>query len=217
MTFIPWSEKYTLQVEVLDTDHRTVIEMINHLRDSYQEKSAPTELADAFARLGQTVQEHFEREEQLMKRSRYPYRAAHREQHRQFKRDIYAVGKLFTADPACIDFRRLLAYLKAWWDNHIRRSDAIFVAYLNGVRTEAPEEVQQAAPSPSIECLDDNADDGLQTVTVKVPTDKVDALHTCARLFRRGGSEAETIVEIAHPFTTMTLDEAAIVAKGLMR
>ncbi|MCW5698859.1 MAG: hemerythrin family protein [Rhodospirillales bacterium] len=217
MTFLSWSEAYALQVGALDTDHQTIIEAISALHDTRKHGDGDTEFEVALARLQEGIQEHFDREEALMKEQAYPYHAAHKEQHRQLNRDIYAVRKLHAADSESVDLDIFMAFLEAWWHQHILRSDAIFVSYLSGAK-------HPTRPGPTVDPIPDGLesiliedDDALQMVSVQVPQSALDVIFTCARLLRRGGSEADAIREIADPFATMTLQEAAIVAKALMR
>ena len=171
----------------------------------------------ALARVQEVVQTHFENEEAMMKDNDYPYYAAHKEQHRQLNRDVYAARKLYGVDPNSIDFEIFLTFLRAWCHQHILRSDAIFVSHLTGAMRPAH---MAPAVDPIPECLESvlaDGEDGLQAVPVQVPRNDLDTIYTCARLLRRGGPEAEAIRTIADPLQTMSLDEAAIVAKALMR
>lgn len=217
MTFISWSDAYTLQVGTIDADHQAIIETVAALEQDRDGGADSAAIGRALARLQELIQEHFEREEAMMREHDYPYCAAHKEQHRQLNRDVYAARKLYNADRDSIDFDIFLAFLRAWFHQHILRSDAIFVSYLSG--GARPASIVPAV-DPLPECLEGllaDPDDRLQMVSVQVPADSLDTIFTCARLLRRGGGEAELIRGIADPLATMTLDEAAIVAKALMR
>lgn len=227
MTFIAWPDQYALRVPALDDDHKLILDWVNWLRAALDRTDPTDQIVHGLHGLNDDIQEHFEREEELMKRHGYPFLDAHREQHRLLNRDLHAVRKLFTADADSIDMERVLAFLKAWWQNHILRSDKIFVSYLQGAppfEADAP-----AGPgTPAADAADGTlvvpwaAEDprgnaALKTVTVQVPAEAVDTLHCCARLLRRGGTDAANVRAVAHPLETMSLDEATIVARGLMR
>lgn len=217
MTFISWSEAYTLQVGTIDDEHKRIIEIVNALEHDRREGADIAALGRTLARLHEVIQEHFENEEAIMKEHDYPYWAAHKEQHRQLNRDIYAARKLYSADAESIDFDIFLAFLRAWLHQHIVRSDAIFASYMSGGARPA---TVLPAVDPLPECLEGvlaDPDDPLHAVSVEVPESALDTLFTCARLLRRGGREANALRAIADPLATMTLDEAAIVAKALMR
>ncbi|MBK8907751.1 MAG: hemerythrin family protein [Rhodospirillales bacterium] len=217
MTFISWSEAYTLQVGTIDDEHKRIIEIINALERDRREGADSAALGSSLARMQEVIQEHFENEEAIMREHYYPYRGAHKEQHRQFNRDVYAARKLYSADADSIDFDVFLAFLRAWLHEHIVRSDAIFVSYLSG--GARPTTVLPAV-DPLPECLEGvlaDPDDPLHTVSMQVPESALDTLFTCARLLRRGGGEADALRAIADPLGTMTLVEAATVAKALMR
>lgn len=219
MSFMPWSEAYRLDVAVLDNDHRVVLEDIGRLSwlvdAEAGEEAGDDAILSALTSVIDAIDSHFEREESLMVRHTYPYHLAHRDQHRVLSRDLFAVRKLFAAAPDSIDMPRVLQFLQAWWHNHILRSDAMLVTYLG---TAAHGSVLSDGWSlTELERLSVAVDGESHQVTLVVPAEHVDTLHTCARLLRRGGSDADQLSALAHPLTTMTLGEAAVIAKRLMR
>jgi hemerythrin len=216
MTFISWSDRYALQVAVLDDDHQQIVGSINALQDMLESGDVELSFDAGLRRLQTSMQEHFEREESLMREHDYPYQAAHREQHRLLNRDVYAVRKLHGADRGAIDLNMFLAFLKAWWHQHILKGDSIFASYMKrmgegGRGTNEPELTGDFSRMP------ESTEEVLRTVSVQVPESAVDAIYTCARLLRRRSEESAIIRKLADPLATMTLDEAAIIAKGLMR
>jgi hemerythrin len=216
MTHISWSDRYALQVAILDQDHQQIVGAINALQDTLEAGAIDDRFDLGLRRLQGSIQEHFEREEALMREHDYPYHGAHREQHRLLNRDVYAVRKLHGVDREAIDLGMFLAFLNAWWHQHLLKGDAIFASYL---KRKGEGEASGAAPerAQGLRGLAESADDVMRIVSVQVPESAVDAIYTCARLLRRGGDEAATIRKLADPLATMTLDEAAIIAKGLMR
>jgi hemerythrin len=216
MTFMQWSDAYRLRNPEIDDDHRSVLDIVARLKTLSVAGSDADDVATALARLAEVTDRHFEREEGMMQRHAYPYRAAHREQHRVLARDLHAVRRLHAADHESIDLTAVLQFLRAWWHHHILRADSVFVTFLES-GAGSPPAAESVVNLANLDQRSTGAVEDLIAVTVRVPADRIDTLHACARLLRRGGPDAEEIVGIAHPLGTMTLDEAAVVARRLMR
>ncbi len=217
MNFVPWSQPHAVACGPLDAEQQAVLECVGALREIFDRKDGAAAFNAGLRALLAALADHFDRQEEVMRRSAYTYLPAHKEQHRLLTRDVHAVRKLLSAQPDAVDLARVVAFVETWWQDHLARSDMAFASFVRGAcdpssRAAAPEPVPAALP-PGV----DRAEEALRAVTVQVPSDRLDAIYTCARLLRRGGPEAEAIAEIADPLATMTVDEAAIIARGLMR
>lgn len=117
----------------IDNDHRHLYLLV----DNYQ-KAIETEQGDAVASqvlcdLATYAAGHFEREEGLMRRIRYPEAEAHRAEHDGF---LASLGELVTAyETGCPGVPAdILAFLRHWMDDHLIGWDQRLVAYINALR-----------------------------------------------------------------------------------
>ena len=216
MAYFPWSDEYSVGIRVIDKDHQSLFEIVNHYHDAFERGESNAVIASAIASLARYVGEHFEREEHYLAEYGYPDLAQHKDAHFRMRKLIHAVRKLHATRPDWIDEEKFLGFLKNWLAHHICDDDMKYVPYLKGGQSHAagPEagarkEAGTAQPSP--------AQPTLEPVTVEVPHDKVKIIQRCARLLAEGGAESQSLIEIADPITGMSILEAQEIAKALMR
>ncbi len=114
VNFFPWKKKYSVGVRLIDTDHKNLFEIINTLHDGIQRGLSTSQIGIAIAGLARYVDEHFEREEDLMREYCYPGLPKHQESHRDLIRKVYAIRKIQISQPAKIDPNKLMSFLKDW-------------------------------------------------------------------------------------------------------
>ena len=72
MSELSWKNEYSVNVKVLDEQHRQLFEIINLLNKIIYNEQDASQLAEVFARLREYVTVHFATEEQLMLQHGYP-------------------------------------------------------------------------------------------------------------------------------------------------
>lgn len=119
-----WKAEYSVGNELLDTQHRKLIEVVNSL-----DGAEPLErLLEELARY---VEVHFRDEERLLEAAGYPDTAQQKFQHKAFQawldrtRDTYRSGGELS-----VARRDLHAYLRVWIANHLQVYDAAFKPWL---------------------------------------------------------------------------------------
>jgi hemerythrin-like metal-binding protein len=84
---LTWHEEWSLHIDVLDTDHRGIIERFAEICARFGPDASDVRSGDAIALigaltdLGEVAREHFEREEELMQAVGYEDIAEHRTEH----------------------------------------------------------------------------------------------------------------------------------------
>jgi len=66
LPYLAWSDRFTVGVDVLDRDHRALVEMINNICMAAQVEDGQAAL-DALDQLQALAREHFHREEEVLK------------------------------------------------------------------------------------------------------------------------------------------------------
>lgn len=136
---IEWKEEYQTGVELIDAQHRHLVEIINKFEDALQKGKGSRQMNEILNDLTGYTQEHFSTEERLMAEAGYPQLKLHQSQHRQllqkverFQFEYNGAGRRITAD-----MHEFLAY---WLVTHILRDDKAYSPCLTGQPAEAAPE-----------------------------------------------------------------------------
>ncbi len=119
-----WKDDYSVGNELLDAQHRGLIELVNRL-DSDEPLDRVLEELARYAR------EHFRDEERLLKAAGYPGIVQQRNQHKAFRVWLDRTRGTERSGGASSGTRRdLHAYLCVWIANHMLVQDAAFKSWL---------------------------------------------------------------------------------------
>jgi len=130
-----WTEKYSVNIAVLDRQHQALFDTVNELKEALTGGHGSMVVDDVLKKLVDYALTHFAAEELLMSEHAYPGLETHRAEHRRFARNIkrfledYKAGK--TGVPV-----ELMLFLQSWLNDHLLKTDKSYSAYLNarGVR-----------------------------------------------------------------------------------
>ncbi len=120
MALIVWDSNLDTGIEVIDNQHKRIVEYINKL-DVAREMHSQEEVGRVLDELVDYTLSHFTFEESLMEEAGYPFINAHKKVHQLFVKRVgdymqrYKMGEDITEE--------LLNTLKAWLINHIRNDD----------------------------------------------------------------------------------------------
>jgi hemerythrin len=124
MTYMQWSAVLDTGINIVDKQHRRIVDYINTLYDAHQAADG----SDTGPILGELVDytmTHFAFEESLMEEGGYPYLKAHRRVHQLFTKKV---GEYVARAKAGEDVTgELLEMLKRWLLSHIKNDDADYV------------------------------------------------------------------------------------------
>ncbi len=122
MKKILWDESFSVGVEVLDQQHKQVVEIINRLIDEPAEGFGPDEVARVLDDLTKFVHYHFQTEERLLAERGYEDLQTQQAEHREFRNELAGLCMGSMKDHTVIPINALL-YLKEWWVDHILVKD----------------------------------------------------------------------------------------------
>lgn len=120
MEHIRWSNELDTGIQVIDNQHKRIVEYINSLidaRDSLDKKQVSMVLDE----LVDYTLSHFTFEESLMEEAGYPFIKGHKRVHQLFAKRIGDYVQRFRMGEDIAD--ELLNTLKAWLINHIKSDD----------------------------------------------------------------------------------------------
>jgi len=123
MSLIEWNEEFNLGIEEVDSEHWSLVALINALHDAMSAGAGRADVVEGISQIQELVAAHFAREEAFMREARYMAYAEHKEDHEVLLDDlrdmIDQVGRDGEYDEA-----RLSADLQYWFAEHFRTHDA---------------------------------------------------------------------------------------------
>jgi hemerythrin len=129
MSYIEWSDKYSVGNDMVDTQHQKLMDIINRYHDALEAKRPRTELVKIFDEVADYAIYHFRDEEALMERIQFPKMARHKVIHKQL---IEQIGKLraeLVSGVAEIE-QQIRFFLKNWLTAHIVGIDTQYTPFL---------------------------------------------------------------------------------------
>ena len=124
MAHIEWTNDLNTGIQVIDNQHKRIVEYINKLDDTKtsQDKELILEVVND---LVDYTLSHFTFEESLMEEAGYPFIKGHKRVHQLFVKRIGDYVQRFKMDEDITE--DLLNTLRAWLINHIRSDDNDYV------------------------------------------------------------------------------------------
>lgn len=145
MAKLSWSERLSVGVPELDEDHKTLINIINSLRDEAEgEETYAKRVNRQLNALIRYAETHFAREERVMSVCGYKALPEHHGEHEDFVVKITDVARRFREDPegsSHLVGDELLEFLEDWLIKHILVVDMDYKPLVEGKR-EAREAAQ---------------------------------------------------------------------------
>ena len=127
MAQIQFDESLETGIDVVDDQHRSLIEIYNHLDAAFHAHRGQREMAEILARLFQYTKIHFETEEALMERYDYDGLEAHRAEHVALVEQLKKFVIRFKRNEERISVE-MLNFVANWVTRHIQESDLDFAA-----------------------------------------------------------------------------------------
>ncbi|MDR1932539.1 MAG: bacteriohemerythrin [Spirochaetales bacterium] len=128
---VEWDDKYAVGIDLIDTQHRHLIDMTNTLYKGCLtgEEAARSYFMETIQATVDYVKYHFSAEEKLMEHFKYPDIVNHKNQHASFVMKIledvnsFQTGKKFVPNA-------FVRYLKDWILSHIAVMDKNYAEYI---------------------------------------------------------------------------------------
>jgi len=123
MAHLVWQNDLNTGIEEIDSQHKRIVEMINHLYDA-EKKGDKNEIREVLVDLVDYTQSHFAFEETLMEDAGYRFSRAHKKVHELFIRRVEEYRMRFDAGENIV--QELRDTLSRWLFRHIRSEDAAY-------------------------------------------------------------------------------------------
>ena len=128
-----WDPSLSVGIDVIDSQHKRIVEYINELSDAMNRKDRTAVGAILDGMIDYTLT-HFTFEESLMERAGYPILREHKLVHESFATRMAQHKKHFTEGSDVT--RALFADLQMWLTNHIKRDDKDYTPSVRKVLEE---------------------------------------------------------------------------------
>jgi len=124
MAYLHWSSDLDTGIDVIDKQHRRIVDYLNELNDANGRGDVAATIHVLNELVDYTIT-HFAFEEELQERAEYPFLKAHKRVHEIFAKRVAEFQKRAEAGENVAP--ELLSMLKIWLVNHIKGDDADYV------------------------------------------------------------------------------------------
>ncbi len=122
MEKIKWENDFSINVPVIDEEHKLFILIINKAIAAMQKNNEREKISEALNEMTLYALSHFKKEEEYMEKFEYPEYQLHKKEHKDFLMTTVDFCKSVTSGNYNIS-GDLLQYLKKWLEEHIQATD----------------------------------------------------------------------------------------------
>lgn len=144
---LEWSDSFATNIEMVDTQHKKLFDLINNLAESYeQHDSREAMINEALAQLVAYADKHFNEEEALMLESKLDNRHVHIHQmeHKSFMYDTEKMSEHLLDDNLQELTEKLVSFITSWLTYHILGTDQVMAAQIIAIqRGASPEQAYE--------------------------------------------------------------------------
>ena len=128
MSYLKWSDKYSLNVAEIDEQHKKLVSLVNDMYDAMQEGKGRDMIGTVIAEFVDYTDYHFKAEERLLRQNGYPEYDAHKVMHDNLSRKAHSIKEAFDRGntPTAIEVMLLLTN---WLNIHILEEDRKYKPY----------------------------------------------------------------------------------------
>ncbi|MCB9946933.1 MAG: hemerythrin family protein [Rhodospirillaceae bacterium] len=126
-----WTADLGIGIRGIDEDHARLVFLINELDDAVSARRSALAVRELLEELLAATGAHFCREEQVMRRARYPGLTAHKHQHDALLKELRLMVRAVEGGQRRID-AQTIDWLRIWMSGHVRGQDREMAQFLRG-------------------------------------------------------------------------------------
>ena len=131
MTSIGWEDKFSVGIDLIDEQHKMLIQRLNDLSKAIEMNQSAGEIVRVLGFLIDYTDFHFSTEEKHMMESNYPGLQAHKTQHEEFKTTLNHLTRDFEEEGATKALADSInTFLMNWLATHFQEVDIEFGKFL---------------------------------------------------------------------------------------
>jgi hemerythrin len=134
---VEWDNRYSVNIQLIDDQHKKLIDMTNSLYESCLEgdEAAKAYFLTTIHGTVDYVKYHFSAEEKMLENIRYPILAEHKRAHEGFVKKIFEDVKSFQGGKQFVP-NVFVRYLKDWILTHIAVEDKKYAEYILNLKKQ---------------------------------------------------------------------------------
>jgi len=129
MALITWGPKLEIGIEIIDSQHRRLVDLINELDEAIEGGRAADVVGNTLQGLIDYTHTHFRTEQDLLKKHDYEDFALHCREHRIFTDQIEIYQDRLNAGSLNLS-GNVMSYMRGWLLTHIGSSDRAYTRTL---------------------------------------------------------------------------------------
>jgi len=124
---ISWDTSYSVNVEVLDAQHKNLFAIVNRVINLVESHSS--DLLPAIKELIDYLSVHFREEHAVMTKANYPNLLNHRKEHLKFTEKVEEFMKNYKEGDKELGLK-MVVFMKEWIQDHTKKVDVQYGEYL---------------------------------------------------------------------------------------
>lgn len=130
MSYLEWSDSFSVKVKEIDDQHKKLIGMINKLHDAMLANRGREVQEEIIFEMLEYISYHFTTEEKYMSSFAYPDYEAHKREHLEFAAEVADLKARIDRGALMLSIMPL-SLLRDWLQNHILVTDMKYSEFLN--------------------------------------------------------------------------------------
>ena len=132
MTKIAWDDSLSVNVNLIDDQHKMLISRLNDMAEAVEQNRGIEKISKTLNFMIDYTEFHFSTEEKHMAEQGYPAKSEHHKQHGEFTTVLNNLVQDFEEDGATqLLAESIYTFLVNWLIKHIKGSDVAFGKFLN--------------------------------------------------------------------------------------
>jgi len=129
MPLMEWTEKLSVDVKEIDTQHKKWIGLLNDLHEAMKSGKGKEAVGGVLSGLVDYTKVHFATEERLLKSNGYPLFDGHKRIHEDMVKEVENLEKKYKTGQNVLSID-VMQFLKNWLSEHIMGTDKNYSAFL---------------------------------------------------------------------------------------
>ena len=129
MSVFAWNDKFSVNVETMDKQHKFFLDLLNNLDDQIRLKNDDEIVKTAVGKLFNYAAFHFRDEENILYMCGFPGIKEQRQEHGFFMKQVKEMEESIQ-NGSRVQLGSVVSFLKDWFVNHIMSEDKKYAAFL---------------------------------------------------------------------------------------
>lgn len=130
MALMTWKEEYSVNIKVIDSQHKKLVDLLNQIYDATKVGKGKEVLAKILSELVSYTKVHFTTEEEFFKKFSYPGYLQHKNEHDKLTKQVCDFQDQYETGRATISIE-IMQFLRDWLNGHILGTDKKYSEFLN--------------------------------------------------------------------------------------